>query len=141
MRHDLFRTAGPARTWTVLATVAAAGLAACSTTGATSELTTGQAFRGSDVDNFNIRDPRTLYVSSRQGFVFRLDTPEDCYRIGTEAVSVAPLRGADPRARIGDQVVVTILRTRDLPVSCVATVSGPITDSRISGLRSRTPGE
>ena len=66
---------------------------------------------------------------------------EDCYEIGTEAVSVSPFRGGDPRMMIGDQAVVTVRRTRDLPVSCIATVSGPITDSRASGLRSRTPGQ
>jgi hypothetical protein len=121
-----------------LATVALAG---CATYPPNSALATGQAFRGDDVDNFNVRDERTLYVSSRQGFVFRLDTNEDCYEIGTEAVSVSPFRGGDPRMMIGDQAVVTVLRTRDLPVSCIATVSGPITDSRASGLRSRTPGQ
>lgn len=130
----------------VCATVAALGvtlLSACASdgTGPSSSLATGQSFRGGDVDNFNVKDRQTLYVSSRQGFVFRLDAPQGCYPIGTDSVSVTPLRGGDPRISIGDQAIVRILQGRDVPVNCVATVAGPITDSAVSGLRSRTPGQ
>lgn len=122
------------------ATGSACASAPGSEASASSRVGTGQAFRGMDVDNFNVRDRQTLYVSSRQGFVFRLDTPQDCFPIGTDSVSVAPLRGVDPRISVGDEVIVTIGQRRDVPVRCLATVAGPITDSRVSGLRSRTPG-
>ncbi len=107
---------------------------------ATSSLGTGQAFRGDDVDNFNVGDRQTLYVSTRQGFVFRLDASQRCFPVGTDSVSVARLGGGDPRITIGEQVIVTIRQGRDVPVNCLATVAGPIVDSRVSGLRSRTLG-
>lgn len=100
-----------------------------------SNLTTGQCFRGEDVNNFNIADRQTAYVSTRQGYVFRLTA--DCFEPGTESLSVSPFRGADPRICIGDEADVRVGQFRAPPMPCVARVSGPVTDSSISGLRAR----
>lgn len=124
--------------------VAATALSGCAAADAgggggaqASSLTTGQCFRGDDVNNFNVSDRRTAYVSTRQGYVFRLDAPADCFALGTESLSVAPLRGADPRVCVGDEADVRVGQFRAPPLPCVARVAGPITDSSVSGLRSR----
>jgi hypothetical protein len=103
-----------------------------------SALATGECFRGDDVNNFNVVDQRTLYVSTRQGYVFRLDASADCYSQGTERVSVAPHTGGDPRLCVGDQARVGVSQFRAPPIPCIARVWGPITDSNISGLWSRS---
>lgn len=127
-----------------LIVLTALAMVGCSSPGgslnAVSALGTGQSFRGQDVDNFNVRDERTLYISSRQGFVFRLDAADECFALGTSSVTVTRFRGVDPRISAGDHVIVSSRQIKDIPVSCVATVAGPITDSRVTGLRSRTPG-
>jgi hypothetical protein len=100
-----------------------------------SALTTGQCFRGDDVNNFNVADRQTAYVSTRQGHVFRLDG--NCFEPGTESLSVSPFRGADPRICVGDEAAVRVGQFRAPPMPCIARVSGPITDSSVSGLRAR----
>ncbi|MBU1384534.1 MAG: hypothetical protein KKG14_02330 [Alphaproteobacteria bacterium] len=102
-----------------------------------STLTTGQCFRGNDVNNFNTVDRKTVYVSTRQGYVYRLDATGDCFSVGMESVAVAPFQGADPRICIGDQAQVSVGEFRAPATPCLARVSGPIRDSSISGLRSR----
>lgn len=96
-----------------------------------------RCFRGGDVDNFNVRDRPTAYVSTRQGYVFRLDAPADCFAPGTETLVLTPFAGSDPRVCVGEQARVAAGRSRALPVLCVVHVSGPVTDSRVSGLWSR----
>lgn len=126
-----------------IALVAAAAVAGCAADGGadgtrgTSALTTGQCFRGNDVNNFNVRDKQTLYVSTRQGYVFRVDSSAECFSTGMENVSLAPFTGADPRICIGDQAKVAAGQFRAPAQTCIARVSGPITDSRESGLRGR----
>ena len=102
-----------------------------------SDLTTGQCFRGDDVNNFNVADRKTVYVSTRQGYVFRLDATGDCFAVGMESVAVAPFQGADPRICVGDQAQVSVGEYRAPSTPCLARVSGPIRDSSVSGLRSR----
>lgn len=128
--------------WIALAATAAA-LTGCAGgdgagTAGTSTLTTGQCFRGPDVNNFNVRDEKTLYVLTRQGYVFRVDAPQGCFATGTESVSLTPFTGADPNICVGDQANVRVGRFRSPPLPCVARVSGPITDSSVSGLRGRS---
>lgn len=129
------------RKWIALI-AAAAAVAACAGPGdagmtGTSTLATGQCFRGPDVNNFNVRDEKTLYVSTRQGYVFRVDAPQGCFATGTESVSLTPFTGADPNICVGDQANVSVGRFRSPPLPCVARVAGPITDSSVSGLRGR----
>jgi len=102
-----------------------------------SDLTTGQCFRGDDVNNFNTVDRKTVYVSTRQGYVYRLDAGGDCFSVGMENIAVAPFLGADPRICIGDQAQVSVGEYRAPSTPCLARVSGPIRDSSVSGLRSR----
>jgi hypothetical protein len=122
------------------AAVALSGCAASSSgdSGGSSSLTIGQCFRGIDVNNFNVRDRKTLYVSTRQGYVFRLATTDDCFSQSVDSVVVSPFTGSDPNICVGDQAAVNVGRDRSLPVPCVARTSGPIRDSRESGLRSRS---
>lgn len=119
--------------------VALAGCAAPAGDGPTrtSSLTTGQCFRGDDVNNFNTVDRKTVYVSTRQGYVYRLDAGGDCFAVGMENIAVAPFLGADPRICIGDQAQVSVGEYRAPSTPCLARVSGPIRDSSVSGLRSR----
>lgn len=102
-----------------------------------SALTTGQCFRGEDVNNFNVADRRTVYVSTRQGYVFRLAAPGDCFDDGMESIAVAPFQGADPRVCVGEQARVSVSEFRAPPTPCLARVVGPVRDSSVSGLRSR----
>lgn len=125
-----------------MAVAGALALAGCAAPGAdgdgrTSALTTGQCFRGDDVNNFNVEDGKTVYVSTRQGYVFRLDAGGDCFSVGMESVAVAPFQGADPRICVGDQAQVRVGEFRAPATPCLARVSGPIRDSSVSGLRSR----
>lgn len=129
-------------TWIVLAAAAAiSGCAAADATSpgtaGTSSLTNGQCLRGNDVNNFNVTERGTAYVSTRQGYVFRLDAAESCFTVSTDSLSVTPLMGADPRVCVGDQARVRVGKDRSIPVTCIATLSGPIRDSAVSGLRSR----
>lgn len=128
------------KAWIVLtAAVTLSGCAASSSgdAGGSSSLATGQCFRGMDVNNFNVKDRKTLYVSTRQGYVFRLATTDDCFSQSVDSVVVSPFTGSDPNICVGDQAAISVGRDRSLPVPCVARTSGPIADSRESGLRSR----
>lgn len=98
---------------------------------------TGQCFRGNDVNNYNVRDRHTVYVSTRRGYVYRLVTEGDCFRSGTIGVSVAWFRRGDDGVCIGEETAVNIGQWRGRGSTCLARVSGPIRDSRVSGLPSR----
>jgi hypothetical protein len=99
----------------------------------------GQCFRGDDVNNFNVKDKQTAYVSTRQGYVYRLSAASDCFRTGSIGVSVARFRRGDDGVCIGDIAAVSVGQWRSGATLCLTQVSGPIWDSSISGLRSRRP--
>ena len=129
--------------------VAAALLTACAaevgvdgaagTRAARSPFVNGQCFRGDDVNNFNIKDKQTAYVSTRQGYVYRLSAPSDCFRTGSIGLSVARFRRGDDGVCLGDIAAVSVGQWRSGATLCLTRVSGPIWDSDISGLRSRRP--
>jgi len=127
----------------ILAVLALAGCAAAdgSTTAgggvAVSSIGTGQCFEGAAVTNFNIRERQTLYVSTRQNYVFRLDTPPNCFSATTRSVAVTPFGGSSQRICVGGQARVVVDQGGGPPVTCIADVAGPIRDSAISGLTSR----
>ena len=99
---------------------------------------TGQCFRGDDVNNFNVKDRHTLYVSTNRGRVYRLVTAAECFRTGSIGVSVSRFRRGDPGICLGDEAVVRVMRWRGgTAIPCLAQVSGPVTDSSVSGLRAR----
>lgn len=103
-----------------------------------SSVGSGQCFDGAAVNNFNVRDRRTLYVSTRQGYVYKLETPADCFSQGTTGVTVAPFTSPGPRVCVGGQASITSPGFKGgVAERCIASVSGPITDSQESGLRSR----
>jgi len=129
--------------WMIAAVLALSGCAAAdgstgvADSGALSSIGTGQCFEGDAVNNFNVRDRRTLYVSTRQNYVFRLDADADCFPLGTTGVSVTPFNSRTPRVCVGGQAAVSASQVNDQPDRCIVRVSGPILDSSISGLRSR----
>jgi len=127
----------------ILAVLALAGCAAAdglTGTGgviAASAVGTGQCFEGAAVTNFNVRERQTLYVSTRQNYVFRLDTPPNCFSATTRSVAVTPFGGSSARICVGDQARVIVDQGGGPPLTCIAQVTGPIRDSAISGLTSR----
>lgn len=102
-----------------------------------SDFATGRCFRGDDVNNYNVKDRHTVYVSTRRGYVYRLVAEGDCFRPGTIGISVARFRMGDDGVCIGDETAVNVAQWRGSPSACLTRVSGPIRDSRVSGLRSR----
>lgn len=124
--------------------VAAALLAGCAADSgpgpaARSPFVNGQCFRGGDVNNFNVKDKQTAYVSTRQGYVYRLSAASDCFRTGSIGLSVARFRRGDDGVCLGDIAAVSVGQWRSGATLCLTRVSGPIWDSQISGLRSRQP--
>ncbi len=127
-----------------LITLALATLSGCAANGSDndgrqlSSVASGQCFDGAAVNNFNVKDRRTLYVSTRQGYVYKLQTPADCFSQGTTGVTVSPFSASGPRVCVGGQASTTSAGFRGgVTERCVASVSGPIADSAESGLRSR----
>jgi hypothetical protein len=96
-------------------------------------------FGNSDITNVNIVDERTLYVSTRRGYVYRLDSPGACYVQGA-SISVGALSGGPGRGTcVGNQARVAVGGPlRGPSVQCIAQITGPYTDSRSTGLWSRT---
>jgi len=105
--------------------------------GSGSSIGAGQCFEGGAVTNFNVQDRQTLYVSSRQNYVFRLDTAPNCFSAGTDSVVITPFGGASSRICTGGQARVSVKQDGAPPLTCIAQVSGPIRDSAISGLPGR----
>ena len=107
-------------------------------------MTTGQSsaaeacFTGDQVENFRVADSSTLYVRSRQGNVYRLDAPSSCFGPGTTTIGVTPYVSVNPRICVGDQARVQVGTSSAVPLTCIARVSGPVTDSSVSGLPSRS---
>ncbi len=99
---------------------------------------TGLCFRGEEVNNVNVRDERNAYVSTRRGYVYRLEASVDCFKNGTISVSLPQHRLSNQGICIGDVTAVALGGWRGgSPRQCTALVSGPIRDSRVSGLWSR----
>jgi hypothetical protein len=127
----------------MLAAAAATALAGCAADGAgmrgdqQTSLSSGRCFRGNDVNNFNVRNEQTVYISTRQNYVFRLDTSGDCFDRGTPSVAISPFTGGDPLVCVGEEARVSVGQFRAPSQPCLARVSGPIADSRESGLSSR----
>lgn len=90
-------------------------------------------FRNTDIINVNMVDEKTLYVATRRGYVYRLNSPGGCF-VQLAPVTVGPLHG--DRGGVGTCVGArTTVATSG--AYCVADVTGPYTDSRQSGLWSR----
>ncbi len=99
---------------------------------------TGQCFRGEEVTNFNIRDQQNAYVSTRRGYVYHLEGQGDCFKRGTVSLSMPQHRLSHQGICIGERAAVSITPWRGgVGQFCVAMVSGPVFDSRVSGLWSR----
>jgi len=96
-------------------------------------------FRNNDIINVNIVDKQTLYVATRRGYVYRLDAPGGCYVQGA-SISVGDFSGGHGAGTcVGNQARVAVGGAFRGPSSqCIAQISGPYTDSRQSGLWSRS---
>jgi hypothetical protein len=96
-------------------------------------------FRSSDITNVNIVDEQTLYVSTRRGYVYRLDAPGGCYVQGA-SISVGAFGGGPETGTcVGSQAKVAVGGPFRVPSKqCIAQITGPYTDSRATGLWSRT---
>ena len=106
---------------------------------AAGQSTAAQAcFTGDQVENFRVADSGAVYVRSRQGNVYRLDVPSSCFDAGTTTISVTPDVSVSRRICAGDQARVQVGRSSANPLTCIARVSGPVTDSSVSGLPSRS---
>lgn len=98
---------------------------------------TGLCFRGEEVNNTNVRG-EYAYVATRRGYVYRLDGGEDCFKNGVTSISMPKHRLSNYGICVGDRTAVGVAGWRGGGAKvCVATVSGPIRDSRVSGLWSR----
>ena len=91
-------------------------------------------FTSADVDNFRIASSQQVYVHSRLGGAFRLDTPPNCFDAASRALVVEPYVSVSERICSGDQARVRVLDASAAPKTCRAQVTGPITDSMVSGL-------
>jgi len=126
--------------WMIVAALALSGCAASNGgdgQAGISAVGSGQCFDGDAVNNFNVGDRRTLFVSTRQNYVFQLDAAADCFALGTSSVVVAPFNSPGPRVCVGGQASVSAGQVNSVPVRCIVRVTGPVRDSSVSGLRSR----
>lgn len=90
-------------------------------------------FRNTDIVNVNMVDEKTLYVATRRGYVYRVDSPGGCYVQGAP-IRVGPFNG--DRGGVGS-CAGSRTTVSTAGALCVADVTGPYTDSRQSGLWSR----
>ncbi|MDY6923283.1 MAG: hypothetical protein SWI22_04905 [Pseudomonadota bacterium] len=122
----------------VPAAAVAATLAACAPSDVApvhaSADTGGRCFTAADVDNFRVAGGSQIYVHSRRGGAFRLDASPNCFSSSTATIAVEPFGGGSSRICPGDEARVRATNGSSIPLTCVARVSGPITDSAISGL-------
>lgn len=93
-----------------------------------------RCFTSADVDNFRVAGASQIYVHSRRGGAFRLDAAPDCFGAATATVAVEPR--VDPSLSMcsGDEVRVRVTDRSAIQRTCIARVTGPITDSAVSGL-------
>lgn len=119
----------------------AGGLSACAAANTGAEVPTRTAYQGLNacvrtgpVINVNRIDDRTTYVATERGYVFRVDMPSGCPAtgfVGAFSNSAETCNGSQVRVGAGT------MTSRSMLV-CVAQITGPYTDSRVSGLWSRT---
>lgn len=105
--------------------------------GAVTASTAGQCFESGQIINFNVKGSREAYVQSQRNYVFGLTTSADCFSPGVGGLTLAPHNSSGPRMCPGQQVRVRILEGSPVSQTCIATLSGPITDSSVSGLTGR----
>ncbi len=121
--------------------VGAGGLSACAAANTAAPSQTQTAYqapsacvRTGPVINVNRVDDRTVYVATERGYVFRVDMPSGCPAtgvIGAFSSNVETCNGSQVRVGAGT------MTSRPMLV-CVAQITGPYTDSRVTGLWSRT---
>ena len=104
--------------------------------GVDADLASGRCFRAGQIHTFHVAD-RVAYVRSNQGDVYRLAAPGSCFDAGTASLTVEPYLGVSERLCVGEEARVRVTRTASTPLTCVARVEGPITDSSVSGLPAR----
>ncbi len=119
----------------ILALAACAPVEGGGSVGASADAT--QCFDSSQVANFRVENRQQAYIRSQRGHVFRLDTPPNCFDPATSNFSLEPDSGASARMCPGQRVRVNIIDGAVGPRTCIATMTGPITDSSISGLPGR----
>lgn len=124
-----------------LAAISGLALAACAGSEGTvvqpSTTAEGQCFYARDVNNFRVADRQNVYVSTRQGYVFKVSTPPGCFDFSTSRVSVEPYLGASQRICVGQQARVTGGGSGAHPMRCLGQVSGPVSEKEYSGLPNR----
>lgn len=93
-----------------------------------------RCFTSADVDNFRVASASQIYVHSRRGGAFRLDSAPNCFSASTATIAVEPR--VDPSLSMcsGDEVRVRVTEQSAIQRTCIARVTGPITDSAVSGL-------
>ena len=116
-------------------------LAACAPVGGdhggSTTSTAGLCFESDELINFNVKSPQQAFVQSQRNYVFGLQASADCFRTATGGLTLAPHNSVGPRMCPGQQVRVKVLDGSPAPQTCIATLSGPITDSAVSGLTGR----
>lgn len=121
----------------------AGALSACAAANTAAPSQTQTAYRGPNacvrtgsVVNVNKVDDETVYVATERGYVFRLDMPRGCPAsgfVGAFSDNAETCNGSQVRVGAGAGTPTT----RSM-LMCVAQVSGPYADSRVTGLWSRT---
>jgi hypothetical protein len=91
-----------------------------------------RCFTGAEIDNFRVAGESQIYVHSRRGHAYRLDAAPNCFSSSTNSVTVKSAAGASNRICPGDDAEVVAMNG-SIPKTCIARVSGPITDSAVSG--------
>lgn len=122
--------------------ICAGGLSGCAAANATAP-SQAQAYQGPNacvrtgaVVNVNRVDDEIVYVATERGYVFRLDMPRGCPAAGfIGAFSSNTETCGGSQVRVGAGAGTPLTRSM---LMCVAQVTGPYTDSRASGLWSRT---
>jgi len=100
---------------------------------------TDACFVASQVTNFRVAGGQQAYIRTQRGHVFRLDTPPNCFDAGTATLAIEPNGGAGSRMCPGEQVRVRVMDSSGgVPKTCIAPLTGPITDSSVSGLPGRS---
>lgn len=89
-------------------------------------------FTTGDVDNFRVESDSQAVVHSRRRAVFRLDGAANCFTSDTTRVAVEPYLSASERMCPGDRVSVQVQTGSLMPKTCLATVSGPVSDSTLA---------
>lgn len=122
--------------------ICAGGLSACAAPNAAAPSQV-QAYQGPNacvragpVVNVNRVDDETVYVATERGYVFRLDMPRGCPAagfVGAFSSNAETCNGSQVRVGAGTGTPIT----RSM-LMCVAQVTGPHADSRVTGLWSRT---